>query len=138
MDLREAINHIYTTHPSTPIYAVGYSLGSNILVKYLGEEGIKTPIVSAISVGNPYDFYKSSKALSKFYSYILSRGLIAYYKRHKNILNLNPKIKQKEKQIIGVRALRDFDDLVTRVFFSYQSVDDYYRDASCINVINSM
>lgn len=34
---------------------VGFSMGSNVLVKYLGEEGDQTPLTGAISVGNPFD-----------------------------------------------------------------------------------
>ena len=37
-DLRRTIQHI-KQNTSLPIFCVGYSLGSNVLAKYLGEEG---------------------------------------------------------------------------------------------------
>ena len=33
----------------------GFSMGSNVLVKYLGEDGSRTPLTGAISIGNPFD-----------------------------------------------------------------------------------
>ncbi|CAN0331008.1 unnamed protein product, partial [Scytosiphon promiscuus] len=38
-DVRLAVNHIRGRYPDAPLYAVGYSLGASLLVKYLGEEG---------------------------------------------------------------------------------------------------
>lgn len=39
---------------------LGFSMGSNVLVKYLGEERERTPLTAAISVGNPFDVVKCS------------------------------------------------------------------------------
>ncbi len=37
-DVREAVRHINEKRtPGTPFVAIGYSLGANIMVKYLGE-----------------------------------------------------------------------------------------------------
>lgn len=43
---------------------VGFSMGSNVLVKYLGEEGDQTPLTGAVSVGNPFNLTKVSENLS--------------------------------------------------------------------------
>ncbi|RLN67518.1 hypothetical protein BBJ28_00025308 [Nothophytophthora sp. Chile5] len=43
---------------------VGFSMGSNVLVKYLGEEGENAPLTGAISVGNPFDLVKVAANLS--------------------------------------------------------------------------
>jgi len=40
------------------MYAVGFSLGANLLTKYLGEEGEKCFLVGASVVSNPWDFKK--------------------------------------------------------------------------------
>jgi predicted alpha/beta-fold hydrolase len=39
-----------------PFIAVGFSMGANILTKYLGEEGPACPLTAAVSIANPYDF----------------------------------------------------------------------------------
>lgn len=36
-DLRQVIAHVLGRYPKSNVYAVGWSLGANILVRYLGE-----------------------------------------------------------------------------------------------------
>jgi predicted alpha/beta-fold hydrolase len=38
-DCRTVIRHLHIKYPKAPILAIGYSLGANILTKYLSEEG---------------------------------------------------------------------------------------------------
>lgn len=45
---------------SEALVGLGYSMGANVLVKYLGEEKDQTPLTGAISVGNPFDVVKCS------------------------------------------------------------------------------
>ncbi|CAN0170596.1 unnamed protein product, partial [Scytosiphon promiscuus] len=56
-DVRLAVNHIHGRYPDAPLYAVGYSLGASLLVKYLGEEGRNghRPLAGAVSVSNPWN-----------------------------------------------------------------------------------
>lgn len=42
-------------YPSSELLAAGWSLGGNILVRYLGEEGLNCPISAAASLCNPLD-----------------------------------------------------------------------------------
>jgi len=78
-DLRFAISHVHSRFPDAPLVACGYSLGSNLLVKYLGEEGDKTPLLGAVSCSNPYNFVMSSQALPLPYSQHMSKGLVKYF-----------------------------------------------------------
>jgi len=139
-DFRAVVNGLKKREPTMPLFGVGYSLGANILVKYLGEEGDKTPLVGAISVSNPFNFNKSSKQLNEhlFYKYTYSRALANNCKRfvgtHKDILKLNETVNVEEVLSKSV-LLRDFDEFSTRRYFGYPSVDDYYRDASCSRFI---
>lgn len=36
-DMREVVEHVATQFPKANLYAVGWSLGANILVQYLGQ-----------------------------------------------------------------------------------------------------
>lgn len=36
-DMREVVSHVTSRYPEANIYAVGWSLGANILVRYLGQ-----------------------------------------------------------------------------------------------------
>ena len=69
------------------VSAIGWSLGANILVNYLGEEGKKSLIDSAISLCNPFDLTLSDEQFQlpfnkTFYDASLTRKLKAILKRN--------------------------------------------------------
>lgn len=68
------------------MYAVGFSLGANLLTKYLGEEGDKCFLVGASAVSNPWDFKKCYVGLEKelfgFYDKVMSDLLKQRYMDH--------------------------------------------------------
>src|SRR5690606_3441440 len=53
-DLAAVINHLQACRPLAPLYAVGYSLGGNVLLKYLGEQGEQCPLQAAVAVSVPF------------------------------------------------------------------------------------
>ena len=52
---RRVVQRVQKKYPSSELLAAGWSLGGNILVRYLGEEGAKSPISAAASLCNPLD-----------------------------------------------------------------------------------
>ena len=38
-DLRQSLMYIKNTYPNAPLLGLGFSLGANVIVRYLGEEG---------------------------------------------------------------------------------------------------
>ena len=68
---------------STPMIAIGFSLGANILVKYLGEEGSDTPFIAAVSAGNPFDLMCAMMAMDQrwFYRVVYSAALASKLKK---------------------------------------------------------
>jgi len=114
-DLRHVVQHVKASvHPDSPIIAVGYSLGANILVKYLGEgrsllllifificfflryylcifinitEEDRTPLKAAVSVSNPFDFIGSMQILEKrpLYNSVLTAGCVRTFEIQQHV-----------------------------------------------------
>ncbi|TYG39863.1 hypothetical protein ES288_D12G049300v1 [Gossypium darwinii] len=79
-DLRKLIDHIHCEYPEAPLFAVGASIGANILVKYLGEDGTNTPLVGAAAICSPWDLlicdrFINRKPVQKMYDRALTVGL---------------------------------------------------------------
>eukprot|EP00741_Cyanophora_paradoxa_P012279 tig00020604_g11865.t1 len=132
-DVRKIAVDVQRVVPDAPVIGIGFSLGSNILVKYLGEEGEATPLAAGISVGNPWDLPESSRQLSAFmsrvtYSRVMAQSLIKHFLENAHYYDEWDGICR--DRIIRSRTVREFDDTFTRVLFGYESVDAYYRDAS--------
>ena len=52
---RRVVKMVQERYPSSELLAAGWSLGGNILVRYVGEEGDQCPISAAASLCNPLD-----------------------------------------------------------------------------------
>ncbi|KAM0863077.1 hypothetical protein ACQ4PT_044840 [Festuca glaucescens] len=84
-DIREVVNYLHQKYPEAPLFTVGASLGANILVKYLGEEGENTPVAGAASICSPWDLLVTSRFISRTlvqrcYDKALAIGLKGYAK----------------------------------------------------------
>lgn len=58
------IEHVAARYPRSRLLAAGWSLGANILLRYLGEEGQAgraTPLAAAVSMCNPFNLTISNK-----------------------------------------------------------------------------
>ncbi|XP_052192707.1 embryogenesis-associated protein EMB8 isoform X2 [Diospyros lotus] len=138
-DIREIIDHIHHKYPEAPLCVVGTSIGANILVKYLGEDGINTPIAGAAAICSPWDLlicdrFINRRIAQKFYNKALTVGLKAYAQLHQSIISRLTDWDGIEKS----RSVRDFDDYVTRVLAKYETVDTYYRRSSSINFVGKV
>ncbi|XP_050209475.1 uncharacterized protein LOC126660169 [Mercurialis annua] len=138
-DLRIIIDHVHCLYPEAPLYAVGTSIGSNILVKYLGEDGINVPLVGAASICSTWDLlicdrFINRRLAQKFYNRVLATGLQGFAQLHHSILS-----RLVDSDILKLsRSVRDFDKHATRVLAKYETVDTYYRRSSCVNVLGNV
>lgn len=67
---REVVAHVASQYPRCTLFAAGWSLGANILVNYLGEQGDDTPIEAAVSMCNPFNLTISNAGLKSGFSQI--------------------------------------------------------------------
>lgn len=138
-DLRRIINHLRQAYPKAPLLAVGTSIGANILVKYLGEEGENTPLGGAAAICCPWDLlicdrFISRKLIQRFYDKILAFGLRNYAALHQMILSQIADCDLISKS----RSVRDFDNHCTCVVGQYETVDTYYRKNSSAYYLQSV
>ena len=73
------IQQIQKRYPRNKLFAVGYSLGASVLLKWLGEKGQSAPIKAAVAVSVPFDLGASARHLetgmSQIYQYWLLRRM---------------------------------------------------------------
>ncbi|KAF5735403.1 putative alpha/beta hydrolase domain containing protein 1 3 [Tripterygium wilfordii] len=130
-DLRAVIDFLHQEYHRAPLFAIGTSIGANILVKYLGEDKENVPVSGAVAICNPWDLligdrFICRKLLQKFYDRALAFGLQGYAKLHE------PQYSRLAnwEGIIKSRSIRDFDNYATCLVAKYETVDTYYRRCS--------
>ncbi|KAK7279701.1 hypothetical protein RJT34_24758 [Clitoria ternatea] len=138
-DARAVVNYLHKEKSGAPLFIVGTSIGANILVKYLGEDGENIPVAGAVAVCSPWDLllgdrYMHRRRVQQLYNKALAFGLQDYGKLHKSHFSRNANWEGIEKSL----SVRDFDDHATRIVGKYESVDTYYRRCSSSLYVQSV
>ena len=136
-DLRAVVEHIESSGQYDEIGLVGFSLGGNLLLKFLGEEGrtISSSIIGAAAFSVPCDLAGSVNAISAGANRI-------YMKRF--LKQLRRKIEAKQKLFPGEIDLSDyeimttfyeFDNRYTAPIHGFKDAFEYWKKNSCISFL---
>ncbi|KAH9923575.1 AB-hydrolase YheT [Amylocystis lapponica] len=148
-DTRQALMYISSRYPQARLLGMGFSLGANVLVRYLAQEGEHSRLAAGLVVGCPWDLQTVSAKLTNghFMDRIYSRALAANLKslvtRHADALCANTSFAQVCSTITSLKApsLWEFDTQYTIQYASYAApfpfsdVRKYYTWASSHNVL---
>ncbi|XP_047336010.1 embryogenesis-associated protein EMB8-like [Impatiens glandulifera] len=142
-DIREVVVHVGSRYPDSNLYAIGWSVGANILVRYLGQETDEIPLSGAVSLCNPFDLVIANedfrKGFNKIYSKALANGLCKIFKKHASLFE-GIGGEYNIPMAAHARTVREFDEGITRVAFGFESADDYYFNSSssdCIKYVRT-
>lgn len=130
-DIEFVVRTLRGTYPGVPIAAVGFSLGGNMLLKWLGETGRDTPLAAAVAVSVPFELEASVRALERGLGRVYQAYLLRALKRStldKFSCRAAPFDMAALKR---VRTIFEFDDRVTAPLHGFDDARDYYRRMSC-------
>lgn len=136
-DLHTVIEHAILRKPEREIYLVGFSLGGNITLKYLGERTISASIKKAIVFSVPLHLESSCKKISTPSNRIYSRRFVR---------SLKEKIRRKSRIMPGlevhklptIKTLLEFDETFTAPLHGFKNAIDYYNTCSAVNFISNI
>jgi predicted alpha/beta-fold hydrolase len=137
-DLDLVVRTLTAREPGVPLYAVGFSLGGNVLIKYLGENGAGAAIRAAATLSVPYDLAAASHYLerpsARVYAYHFLRRLkpkalevvtrFPYETAHMDAARIR-----------AARTFAEFDRCVTAPLHGFASAEDYYERASSMRYL---
>ncbi|MCL1079534.1 hydrolase [Parashewanella spongiae] len=133
-DVTGTLKFINDTYPNSPIWAVGYSLGGNVLCKYLGEKQSQSLIQRAVIISAPLQLNACAKRLESGFSKVYQSYLIKQLQQ-KTINKITHPILGEhmpisKNEVSALRTFYQFDDKVTAPLHGFAGVDDYYHRAS--------
>ncbi len=129
-DLRFLLKSLQTTGRCGPLLGVGYSLGGNVLLKYLGESGQSTPLSVAVAVSVPLNLHDSATALSIGFSKLYQHHLIKRMK-HAMESKFDPQTAAFDWQrAMAATSFAVFDDAITAPLHGFAGKDEYYDQCS--------
>lgn len=125
-DLKAVVDHVSNRFSNVPVFSMGFSLGGSILMRYLAKTQ-DSPLKAGIAVSMPFDFAKSADYLVPFYQRVLLRSL---KRKLETKIEMGHELPVSAAELKKLSNLRTFDALITAKMNNYESVDQYYADAS--------
>lgn len=150
-DVALAVETIRARFPAAPLFLVGFSLGANIMCKYLGEEGPRAvgKVWGAVAVSNPWAFHphieslhytskpRSIRRISAWiYSFLVAYEYKKYVLRHMS--QLSERLKELRRPLESMHTLRELDEHVTVPLNGWCDLDHYMNTASSAEYINEI
>lgn len=140
-DLELVVRTLAAREPDVPLYALGFSLGGNVLLKWLGEvgeSGAPNPIRAAATISVPYDLAAASHFLERpvgrlYAAHFMKRlkpkalGVMARFPIETSHLDAG--------RIHAARTFQEFDACVTAPLHGFASSNDYYRRSSSVGFL---
>jgi hypothetical protein len=140
VELDWVLRRLRARHPVAPLFAVGVSLGGNVLLKWLGETGgdAGSIVERAAAVSAPVDLMAAGDALGRGFNLVYTRHFLATLKP-KSLAKLaqHPDLFDAAR-LRAASTMRDFDDLVTAPLHGFRDVDDYWTRASSKPVLRAI
>jgi predicted alpha/beta-fold hydrolase len=124
-----------------PLFAIGVSLGGNVLLKWLGERGRDANLAAAVAISTPYDLAASGENLDTPVGRLYTRAFLA---------TLKPKAAEAARRFpeaaaridlprtLASRTFREFDDAANAPLHGFDGADDYYRRSSSLGFLRDI
>jgi uncharacterized protein len=125
------------------VFAVGFSMGGNLVLKMAGELGADAPdeLRAVVAVAPALDLAACADALAETRNFIYERHFVQRLKKRMLLkARLFPELFPLA-QIGGfgdIATVRDFDDLVTARFCDFRDAGDYYARSSASVVMSEI
>nr|XP_023024019.1 abhydrolase domain-containing protein 2 [Leptinotarsa decemlineata] len=147
-DYEAMVKNIASKYPETRIVCVGFSLGGNIITKYLGEKKQKpSNVIGGISICQGYCALEGTKYLlnwqnfRRFYLYVMTENMKNTILRHRKIL-LSDDVKKRynlnEHEIISAATLPELDEAYGRKLSEFNTISEYYKWSSSRFYLNDI
>jgi predicted alpha/beta-fold hydrolase len=132
-DVDFVVNHLINNYNYDNIIIVGFSLGGNLTLKYLGEKGaeISSKIKGGIAVSVPIEIASAEKEMEKLKNKLYME---VFFKTMKNKLlekaHKFPEYNLDKDKLFKATKFKHLEYLYTVPVFGFESPEDYWQKAS--------
>jgi predicted alpha/beta-fold hydrolase len=139
-DTQFVIERLCAAHPDEPIVLVGISLGGNVLLKWMGEQGDALPpqVRAGAAISVPFDLLRASRYIdsgirrvyAKFFLKTLVEKTRAKLARFPDLVD--------PAKLDAIDSLWTFDEYVTGPIHGFTGALDYYTQSSSIRFLHGI
>ncbi|EGD76906.1 hypothetical protein PTSG_08251 [Salpingoeca rosetta] len=133
-DFRHALLHVRNCRPTSPVFAVGFSLGAGVLAKYLGTYGSDARLDGAAVLSPSWNFHRKHWAFDLWSRFVLMRSLREYARDNHRVLREMGVY----ERAMAAKCVREFDHVAVVGPHNFADVDDYYTQSSSIHTSHNI
>ncbi|WP_262967107.1 hydrolase [Methylobacter psychrophilus] len=147
----EDIHFLYQTlrqrEPHTPFAAVGFSLGGNVLLKWLGEQNNNLSLFAATAVSVPFVLSTCATRLDKGFSRLYRKKLLHELKdhvqdkqQHLEAIGQHQEASKIEQlgDLSSIKSFWQYDNQVVAKLYGFKDAHDYYQRSSSRQFLKSI
>ena len=137
-DFDFVVNELARRSPSARLFAIGVSLGGNVLLKWLGEHPGQKLVSGAVALSVPYDLGAGGAYMESGLGPLYVRSFVrTLVNKAIHIVREFPEAASKLDiaRIAKSSTFREFDDAATAPLHGMSGADDYYAKCSSIHFL---
>ena len=127
--------------PGARLFAIGVSLGGNVLLKWRGENPGGGGVSAAAALSTPYDLAASAKHLESFVGRVYTARFLATLRaKAADAASRFPEAAAKLdlRRVLAAKTFWEFDDAATAPLHGFAGADDYYQRSSSLPRLSSI
>ncbi|XP_063678689.1 monoacylglycerol lipase ABHD2-like [Bolinopsis microptera] len=141
-ELSRLVDIIKERYPTSPKILLGFSMGGNVVTKYLGERPERQDwFVGVISACQGYDISKQGPyfltwdRMARLYNWAITNdALKATFYRHSKVMAGIYDM----RRVSSATCMQDFDACVMSKMYGYESHEHMYKDWSCSRLLDNI
>ncbi|MGB7786234.1 MAG: alpha/beta fold hydrolase [Salinimicrobium sp.] len=138
-DLEEAVQHVLAKRRYSKMAFNGFSLGANLMLKYLGgRRPVPPEIKAAVMVSVPCDLQGSLQMLQERNNYLYSQRFLRKLKSHLSARAKKFPQEMKKEEISRINDLLAFDNCYTSRAHGFKDAQDYYKKNSSLQFLPNL
>ena len=139
-DIRSVILELIERDGLPEIFAVGFSMGGNLVLKMAGEFWDAAPpeLRAIVAVAPALDLASCANALNEPRNFIYQRHFVTGLKRRMRFKSTLFPGRFPIDGMRNIRSVRDFDQHITARFCDFAGADDYYARSSAARVLSQI
>lgn len=138
-DFDFVVGELARREPAARLFAVGVSLGGNVLLKWLGEHPGQRTIDAAVTISVPYDLARGARHLEHPVSRLYLRNFLpTLVAKTEAMLRRHPELADRVDlgRVRRSRTFHEFDGAATAPVHGFADADDYYARSSSIGFVS--
>lgn len=134
-DLKWVIDYASPKYDS--VYLIGFSLGGNLTLKYLGERNVNKSIQKAVVFSVPLELHTSCQEILKSSNWMYHQRFLTSLKA-KVVAKASQRTDLDTSQLNQIRTLIEFDDHFTAPIHGFANAIDYYKKCSSLYFLSAI